>query len=224
MYQQSLTLNQICIQIVDDLLEHPLFSVFRDPIDPIADEIPDYPKIVKNPQDLSTIRSRLVSGQYMRIEDFNRDMLLCFTNCILFNQRDTTYGEIAVYAMELYKKKVRNLLVPTPLEYATRINKYSRKLHDILKSAPPSVYRPMQNILNKTTSTTPEKFDLGELSAALSTMKNKTDIFNISQILSNFDIKFDSKDSAFLSLSNLPQRAIEMLQKYAIERGFYELD
>ena len=126
--------------------------------------------------------------------------------------------------MHVYKKKVRNLIKPTPLEYTSRINTLTKRLHDLLKKAPSAVAKPMSNIL-KSNSYDPPSFDYDELSAALSMLKSKTDLFNISQILNSYDIRMDpSTDSTFVSLSNMPKECVALLQKYAIEKGVYELD
>lgn len=36
-------------------MEKPEYSLFKDPVDPVALGIPDYFKIIKNPMDLTTL-------------------------------------------------------------------------------------------------------------------------------------------------------------------------
>ena len=211
-----------CIRIIDELLQQPVFNEFRDQID--TTDMPEYLEKIKSPQDLTSIRMRLLNNGYQTIEQWHNDMMLCFSNCILFNERDTTYGDIAAYAMQVYQKKVRHLIRPTPLEYSSRINRYTKKLHDLLRKAPSSVSKSITSIL-KSKKYDPPSFDFDELSAALSRLTSDADVFNISQIINSYNIKLDtSSESTLVSLSNLPKECVQLLQKYAIEKGAYELD
>ncbi|KAL7414368.1 Bromodomain-containing protein, partial [Mrakia frigida] len=57
--------------------------------DPIALNIPDYPKIVKRPMDLSTIRQNLADNYYDDPQEVHSDVKLMFKNCYLFNPPGT---------------------------------------------------------------------------------------------------------------------------------------
>ena len=55
--------------------------IFCNPVDHVALGIPDYPNIVKNPMDFSTIKNKLKDHKYENIQDFMSDMELIFHNC-----------------------------------------------------------------------------------------------------------------------------------------------
>lgn len=57
-------------------------------MNPIELGIPDYPDIIKNPMDFSTIKKKLNNGLYPNFENFNEDMNLTFNNCFIYNGVD----------------------------------------------------------------------------------------------------------------------------------------
>lgn len=92
---------------------------FEDPVDPIALDIPEYPKIVKKPMDLSTVHKRLHEGYYnFCIQDFVKEMRLIFTNAVLFNDPKHQIYRLAIQCSNLFEKKLekcKNIIPPLPL-------------------------------------------------------------------------------------------------------------
>jgi hypothetical protein len=60
-------------------------EIFHRPVDPVELGIPDYPDIIKNPMDFSTIKKKLNHSFYRNCREFCDDMNLVFDNCILYN-------------------------------------------------------------------------------------------------------------------------------------------
>ena len=58
-----------------------LVGPFRNPVDPIADQVPNYFTVVKQPMDLSTIKSKIDAGSYRNGKEFENDVRLIFQNC-----------------------------------------------------------------------------------------------------------------------------------------------
>ena len=48
----------------------------------------DYPEIVKDPMDLSTVQEKLSFNQYSGPQDFCEDMALIFSNSFCYNSQD----------------------------------------------------------------------------------------------------------------------------------------
>ena len=92
---------------------------FEEPVDPVALDIPDYPKIVKRPMDLSTVHKRLHEGHYNScIQEFVEDMRLIFTNAVLFNDPKHQIYRLAIQCSNLFEKKLekcKNITPPLPL-------------------------------------------------------------------------------------------------------------
>jgi bromodomain-containing factor 1 len=87
-----------CTAIIKQLKRHRDAGAFLQPVDPVALRIPDYPTVVKNPMDLSTVERKLNNLEYDTVDDFVQDVNLIFANCYLYNGRESP---IAIFASNL---------------------------------------------------------------------------------------------------------------------------
>ncbi|RUP51965.1 LOW QUALITY PROTEIN: hypothetical protein BC936DRAFT_144128 [Jimgerdemannia flammicorona] len=78
-----------CGKLLDKLVSHQSSQPFQQPVDVVALNIPNYPKIIKRPMDLSTIRKNLDAGKYATIGSFEIDCRQIFWNCFKFNSPDS---------------------------------------------------------------------------------------------------------------------------------------
>ena len=83
--------------------------VFHDPVDPAKDNVPDYFNVIKNPMDFGTIKQRLNTNYYHRMQEFLDDMQLVFDNCSKFNGEDNTIGKIGKLVRDEFKKLYEQL-------------------------------------------------------------------------------------------------------------------
>ncbi|KAI9249397.1 Bromodomain-containing protein [Phascolomyces articulosus] len=77
---------------------------FREPVDPIALNCPDYFDIIKHPMDLSTAQSKLDNDQYDSIDAFILDMRLVFDNCHKYNNPADIVGQSGKKLEEAFEK------------------------------------------------------------------------------------------------------------------------
>jgi hypothetical protein len=75
-------------------------ELFARPVDVAA--LPQYTELIKHPVDLSSIRSRLISGGYLREGPLSleRDLLLVAANCVIFNTPGDEYSCAALQLLE----------------------------------------------------------------------------------------------------------------------------
>lgn len=85
-----------CRTIVNHLSKKTPATWFRNPVDPIRDNAPNYFDIIKHPMDLSTVRKNLDAGVYPTVQAFVQDMRLIFVNAYRYNGKDTLPGRDAV--------------------------------------------------------------------------------------------------------------------------------
>lgn len=64
---------------------------FRLPVDPIAQGVPDYLTVVKEPMDLKSIEKKLLADKYSNLYDFKGDINKIFLNSYKFNPKDSNY-------------------------------------------------------------------------------------------------------------------------------------
>ena len=74
-----------CRQLLSRLLQHPYAWVFKQPVDAVKLNIPDYYNVIKRPMDLGTIKSKLASGMYSGPSAFASDVRLTFSNARTYN-------------------------------------------------------------------------------------------------------------------------------------------
>ena len=85
--------------------------VFREPVDPVALEIPTYHDVIpkKDARDLRTIRQKLDADKYDSVEAFEADMDLMVSNAILFNGPSSEVGKVSVMVRDKYKEMLSGL-------------------------------------------------------------------------------------------------------------------
>lgn len=91
------------------LLRDQKAYIFANPVDYVALKIPDYPSIVQNPMDFSTIKKKLKEDKYASISDFMADMELVFYNCRVYNGIQSEVGQIGVTVQQEYLKIAEQL-------------------------------------------------------------------------------------------------------------------
>jgi len=80
-------------------------GVFGNPVDPIAQGCPNYPEVVKNPMDLSTIKKKLSKNKYKSKEEVLQDVKLMIDNSLFFNKIESCPVRSHTLKMEEYYKK-----------------------------------------------------------------------------------------------------------------------
>ena len=78
--------------------------LFHKPVDPEELGIPDYPQIIKNPMDFSTIKKKLSNNLYTNFKQFNDDIKLTFDNCFLYNGANSSVGLSCTFVKTEYQK------------------------------------------------------------------------------------------------------------------------
>ena len=77
--------------------------------DHVALGLPDYPKIVKKPMDISKVKSKLESGQYSTADAFAADFRLMLRNCFAYNPIGTAVHEMGKKLEHIFNLKWREL-------------------------------------------------------------------------------------------------------------------
>lgn len=102
--------------MLDTICNDANAEAFLEPVDWQELELIDYPKIVKNPMDLSTVRSKLLSGEYTTLDEFIAQIQLIWDNCKLYNMVGSHIYKICEkmersYNRELSKFKTQQGLI-----------------------------------------------------------------------------------------------------------------
>lgn len=71
------------------------FAIFRTPVDPVRDRVPDYLTRIKKPMDMSLTQYKLDNGLYTSRQQFYDDIQLIVDNCIQYNGAKSPVGALA---------------------------------------------------------------------------------------------------------------------------------
>ncbi|EJD04035.1 Bromodomain-containing protein [Fomitiporia mediterranea MF3/22] len=101
-----------CGKILTDLHKKSLFTIaspFYEPVDAVKLGIPHYPKIVKRPMDLGTMRKKLDNREYPNAAKFKEDFALMIRNCMAFNPVGTAVHDAGVEIQRVFEEKWSHL-------------------------------------------------------------------------------------------------------------------
>ena len=79
---------------------------FLQPVDYVALNILDYPKIITHPRDLGTVKKNLLNGDYKIMQDFMSDINLIWQNCRKYNLPGSEIVKMANHCDKKFKQLV----------------------------------------------------------------------------------------------------------------------
>ena len=82
---------------------------FLAPVDYIALNILDYPKIITHPMDLGTVKKNLHDNVYPTFKEFLDDINLIWTNCRTYNQSGSDIVKMANHCEKIFNKNLERL-------------------------------------------------------------------------------------------------------------------
>ncbi|KAK8860852.1 hypothetical protein M9Y10_012544 [Tritrichomonas musculus] len=207
-------LNQ-CIQITETMYNKPSCFIFRAPVDPVRDQVPNYFDVIKDPQDLGTILERLQNKEYSSIQSWKHDMDLVWDNAKAFNGPFSIVSSIAVCMKGRFEKIYQNTFM-TPKEWNNRINELFSKLNVVMKAAPGKLKNEFEG---KKFSGPMTRNELQKLAEAASSLTDISDVLQMEQLLNIYGVNIDfKKDDCFVVLKNLPKEALQALQSFVKDR------
>jgi bromodomain-containing factor 1 len=141
--------NRFLLERIRNTKKIKVSLAFKDPVDPIALNIPQYPEIVKIPMDLSTMEGKLKEKRYTYVRDFMADLDQMVTNSELFNNKQhpvTQAGyNLRAYFLKGMGKMPRGSAAEEPLKPAKAkkptVNT-AQKARRESRVAPPTVKSP----------------------------------------------------------------------------------
>ena len=128
-----------CADVTEKLMAHDLAIVFLHPVDPVRDELPDYPQKVKEPMDLSTLSSKLESGAYRNVGEWKQDLMRIWDNAVLYH---TEAGAVGMLAKKMKRKALKMTRMIPKTETGLWVSKLTfaaEKVRKLVKDSPAAV-------------------------------------------------------------------------------------
>ena len=98
------------IKIIEKVFEimekDPLAFDFLEPVDYIALNILDYPKIITHPMDLGTVKKNLLDHKYSNFKEFMEDINLIWNNCRTYNLPGSEILKMANHCEKMFNKQL----------------------------------------------------------------------------------------------------------------------
>ena len=107
--------------------KHSLY--FREPVDPIALNCPDYFDIIKQPMDLSTVQAKFNNDQYKTVDAFIDDIRLILDNCHKYNNPHDFVAQSGKKMEEVFDRLLLKRPSSVSVIYLLYISKKSRFKH-----------------------------------------------------------------------------------------------
>ena len=212
--------NEKCYKITQKLLDHPISNIFSHKIDENIDQAPGYYDIIKNPMDLGTIMEKVENGMYKNIKEWISDVMLVFSNSILYNT-EKSYVAIAAHHLEdVFKKELIKSGGSPPIDWVNMCKRYYLEIKKQMQLAP----TPLNELYSTKDFSTPTiKPNLKEL-ADLGQFSNSLEVLQVLQILTMYGFKPDTKrEDLIIDVQDIPDQALPILHAYIKEgkHGLY---
>ncbi|KAG9325950.1 hypothetical protein KVV02_005794 [Mortierella alpina] len=76
---------------------------------PSKEEYPEYYEIIKSPMSLQLVLSRIKSGHYKNVDDFDREFQLIFENALIFNEDGSRVNKDARVLLKLFNTRKKDV-------------------------------------------------------------------------------------------------------------------
>ncbi|EAY13044.1 Bromodomain containing protein [Trichomonas vaginalis G3] len=217
--------RQKCIEIIDNLMKHPIAEIFINPIDPELDNVPNYFEIIKKPMDLSTVKKNLQDGTYTNFNDFKKDVEQIWGNASLFNGRPSLPSMMADELARIFKKLVSPIESLGREEWIAAYSKSQAHLYKLFRAQPKQLEQ--FNLSPDTEMLVPERRlarsflqaeDTKLFQEAFRFIHDPAHLSKLKQIITENEPSVDpTEEELHINLSALTQKTLKLLRAFAIE-------
>ncbi|OHT08736.1 Bromodomain containing protein [Tritrichomonas foetus] len=202
-----------CRKIMHHLNDHPLAIFFKDKVDTTL--YPDYLRVISEPSDITTVKTRLVKKKYESVEKWNRDVELIFDNCIQYNGKNTDLAAMAQHLRKVYHKLKKEYLFDCDW-CAKRCVELQNKLDRLLVNCPKSLKNvdAFQEIRN-TASTERSDIKNDQLIKTLNSYKSKEQQIQLLCLLQECEPKlYEGQNDLNINIDRLRPETITKLNEF----------
>lgn len=217
-------LQRICLEITRKLRQYPAAKLFNDPVDPKKDNVPDYFKKIKNPQDLGSIYQRLEAGEYKSLAQWEHDINTVWSNAEIYHGGRGTPADTCIpvicaarYMSSRFKSLKKSLMTHSVDGWAKHLYDLGKEFDHLLSTCPPGLQAVIPKSLDDTTSTL-MKFsarDIANLMKASEMVNQPTDIEQIAAILKKNEPQMNiGEEDLVLDVNSLSLPTLHEIRAY----------
>ena len=213
-----------CREAMDELCRHPTAKMFQEPVDPERDEAPGYFDIVKTPMDLKTIRQKLDDGQYLTVHQWKEDVLLVFSNAVLYNGKGSPVGVIASELHQVFRSLAKMITDDPDVTWLNQLLQLKRDLMAHIAKYPADVTAVKHSAVVVGTGAEIKRFvvksmkktELEKLAKNLRKLKEPAQIQQLEMILKRGNPDISWQDGQDIDLNFLTPSTLRELKEYAM--------
>lgn len=98
--------KEFALKLIEKIYTKNISVPFQKPVDPVRDNVIDYYDIIKEPICLDEVKKKLEDGKYTSLTEWEKDVMLIWTNAITFNSRQSIIYLMAVDLQRWFLKKL----------------------------------------------------------------------------------------------------------------------
>ena len=136
------------LEILDNIRQYHISNMFSQPVDPIRDNCPTYFEKIKYPMDLSTVKKKLLSNEYINVNQWKSDMERIWENTVLFNGKTSFITALAKHLQNIFRKLTENFTGNDATDWATICEELKSEVNRISKLGPKPKNSPTERKLN----------------------------------------------------------------------------
>jgi hypothetical protein len=114
------------LQLMDDLMSHPCTLPFHDPVDR-TEPPPGYFNVIRSPENLANVRSRLQSGQFASIDDWYSSLEAVWQNAEIYYGKTSHYGIVAAFCRQLCSGMKKDVEEPSLKNWCSEVTRLRQK-------------------------------------------------------------------------------------------------
>ncbi|CAD6587263.1 MAG: hypothetical protein ASARMPRED_003046 [Alectoria sarmentosa] len=126
-----------CMRTIQNVKRIQSSTAFRQPVDYVAMNIPNYPNVIAKPMDLRTLEENLKENKYPTVDAFTADFNQIVQNCETFNGRESTFTKSAYDMKASFDKNMSKIPGPDVAEPSPADRKKKAIIPPAAKVAPP---------------------------------------------------------------------------------------
>lgn len=218
---------KLCLYITAELRKSPAASVFNEPVDPKKQNIPNYYKKIRNPQDLGTIYGRLQRKEYKSVVQWEKDIDLVWMNAETYNGKDSYIAFMAKHMKKKFERLKKPLDNRSVSGWTKHIYQLREKFDSMLSVCPPSLQSIVPRNLDSACAAFQTPFNAKEISnliKASEMVNTQKDIDQVSAILKKNDPPVDTNtEDLVVDINTLSNSTLHEISAYyrkqLIEQG-----
>jgi hypothetical protein len=204
------------LEITNELLTHPIASLFAHPVDPKAMDAPDYYDLIKTPQDLGTVKSRLERNQYLTLAQWHTDINLIWSNCQTYNGADAFISQGAIELSRIFESLCAKSFPIGLGGWLRRASDLFETIEDLASHPPGSLKREFSG---KSTLSRLTPKDLVLFAEAVSMLSARDEVSNLLHMSEMYGLDISTKrNEAYIDMTKISQPLLHRLVKYAKNR------